>query len=321
MSATVPSEVLSSVMQRWQSLTLAVLLIWPFLATHYATGLITETLIFAIVAISLDLLIGYGGLVSFGHAAFFGLGAYGAVLFAVTLGLNPWIAIIAGVLTATVGATVIGFFCVRMRGVAFLMVTLAFAQLLYSGAVKWRWLTGGSDGIGGLSRPSLLWIDLADPIAMYLFTLAIFVICLYAMRRVISSQFGHALVGVRENEVRMRAIGCPTKTIKLVAFIVAGAFGGVSGALYGLYNGFVSPDSLSWSMSGMFILMVVLGGAGSLVGPAIGAGVFLLMKHLVSSQTQHWLLIVGIIFVFCVMFCRSGIYGLLDNYARRKNYR
>lgn len=312
------SDALGRILARWQYVMLAALLVWPFAVSHYATGLITETLIFAIAAMSLDLIMGYAGMVSFGHAAFFGLGAYGAVLLCVSVGLHPWFSLLGGVVVAAAGAAIIGFFCVRTRGVAFLMVTLAFAQLLYSGAVKWRWLTGGSDGIGGLTRPHVFGLSLDGPVTMYFFTLASFLVCLYLLRKLIGSQFGHALVGIRENETRMRAVGYRTRALRFVAFVVAGAFGGVSGSLYALLNGFVSPDALSWGMSGTFLLMVVLGGAHSLVGPAIGAAVFLLMKYFVSSQTTHWLSVVGIVFVLCVMFFRGGIFGLIDKMREDK---
>jgi branched-chain amino acid transport system permease protein len=280
----------------------------------YGLALITETLIFAIAAMSLDLLMGYGGLVSFGHAAYFGVSAYATVMLAVKLGFSPWIAAIAGVLLAALAAAAIGYFCVRMTGVAFLMLTLAFAQLIFSGAIKWRAI-GGSDGIGGLVKPRLAFWSLDDPIVLYLFTLASFTIALLAMRRLIDSQFGHALVGMRENETRMRAMGYPTRKIRWLTFVLSGTFAGVAGALYAFLTGFISPDALSWGMSGMLLLMVVLGGAGSLFGPAIGAAIFLLMKHFVSSHTQHWSLVVGIIFVCCVMFFQQGVWGVLRDKA------
>jgi len=310
MNAASPSKDL----YKWLAALALAIIIPVFFAGSYSLGLVTETLIFAIAAMSLDLLMGYGGLVSFGHAAFFGLGAYGTVLLAVKLGFSVWLSALCGISVAPVAAAAIGFFCGRMTGVAFLMLTLAFAQLIFSVGVKWRAI-GGSDGIGGLVKPEFLAWSLADPLTMYLFTLAIFALVLVAMRRLIASQFGHALVGIRENETRMRAMGFETRNIRLVAFILAGFFGSIGGALYAMFNGFVSPDALSWSMSGMLLLMVVLGGAGSLVGPAIGAGVFLLMKHFVSSHTQHWLLVVGVIFVGCVMFFRQGIWGMLKRQA------
>jgi branched-chain amino acid transport system permease protein len=203
---------------RWEYVALVCLVAWPFVASHYAIGLVTETLIFAIVAMSLDLLMGYGGLVSFGHAAFFGLGAYATVLLSVKLGFSPWLGVIAGVALSALGSGLIGYFCVRMSGVAFFMLTLAFSQLLYSGAIKWRWLTGGSDGVGGMQRPEAFGLALTQPMVMYFFALATLVVCLYLLRRIIASQFGHALVGLRENETRMRSMGYPTRALKLVAF-------------------------------------------------------------------------------------------------------
>ena len=283
----------------------------PLVLQTYGLDLLSEVLIFSIVAMSLDLLMGYGGLVSFGHAAFFGLGAYGTVVVSVKIGVSPWLGLLCGVALSTVGATLIGAFCVRMGGVAFLMLTLAFAQLLYSAAVKWRSLTGGSDGIGGLTRPELLGLPLSEPRIMYWFSLAVFVLVLAMMHRLIGAQFGRALVGLRENETRMRALGYNTQKIKLLTFVISGAFAGLGGSLYAFYNGFVSPDALSWGTSGTILLMVVLGGASSLVGPAIGAAVFLLFKSFVSSHTEHWLLVVGVTFVSCVMFFRQGIYGML----------
>jgi branched-chain amino acid transport system permease protein len=210
-----PSAAASS---RWKYGALVCLVAWPFVASHYAIGLVTETLIFAIVAMSLDLLMGYGGLVSFGHAAFFGLGAYATVLLSVKLGFSPWLGVIAGVALSALGSGLIGYFCVRMSGVAFFMLTLAFSQLLYSGAIKWRWLTGGSDGVGGMQRPEAFGLALTQPMVMYFFALATLVVCLYLLRRIIASQFGHALVGLRENETRMRSMGYPTRALKLVAF-------------------------------------------------------------------------------------------------------
>jgi branched-chain amino acid transport system permease protein len=296
----------------WVYAALAGAIAWPVFASQYSSGLLTEIYIFAIAAMSLDLLMGYGGLVSFGHAAFFGLGAYTTVIGAMKFGLDPWISVVLGVMLSAAISFAVGAMCVRMTGVVFFMLTLAFAQLFFSVAMKWRWITGGSDGIGGMLRPSIAGLSLGDPAVMYFVGLAAFVLSLVLLRLVINSQFGHALVGLRENEGRMRALGYPVTLIKLVAFTIAGLFAGFAGALYALYNGFVSPDSLSFGLSGTFLLMVVLGGAGSLTGPAIGAGVFLLMKQIISSHTEHWLSIVGIVFICCVMFFRGGIHGLIE---------
>jgi branched-chain amino acid transport system permease protein len=297
---------------------LMLLCLVPAVFSNYWTGVLTEVLVFAIAAMSLDLLMGFTGLVSFGHAAFFGLGAYVTVVLNVHFGIDAWATGGIGIAAATVSALVIGFFCVRMRGVAFLMLTLAFAQLLYSVSVKWRDVTGGSDGLGGLEKPRILGWSIAQPVPMYFVALFGFLLAFLVLRRLINSQLGHAFVGIRENELRMQAMGYSIQPLKLLSFTIAGGIGGASGSLYALYNGFVSPEALGWGTSGNLLLMVVLGGIGSLVGPAVGAAVFLLMKNIVSSHSEHWLLFVGIIFVSCVMFFRQGIYGILDRYLKLK---
>jgi branched-chain amino acid transport system permease protein len=313
-----PTRILGRRTAAWEYIGLIALAVWPLMSSQYGTGLVTEAFIFAIAAMSLDLLMGYGGLVSFGHAAFFGLGAYATVLIGVKLGLSPWLGLGAALIVSGAGAAVVGYLCMRVAGVAFFMLTLAFAQLFFSAAMKWRGITGGSDGVGGLARPEFFGLSLSDGTAMYFACLLAFVVSLILLRAVINSQFGHALVGLRENETRMRALGYPASRVKLVAFTIAGIFAGFAGGLHGIYNGFVSPDSLSFGLSGTFLLMVVLGGAGSLIGPAIGAAVFLLMKQIVSSHTEHWLLIVGIVFIACVMFFRGGLYALLEQSLRRR---
>ena len=300
------------------ALAVAAALVPLALLDGYGLATLTEVAIFAIVAASLDLLLGYTGLVSFGHAAFFGLGAYTTVLVSLDLDASPWLGLLAGVGVATIAAALIGVVSVRLNGISFFMVTLAFAQLLASGAVKWRTLTGGSDGIGGLMRPSVGPWDLASPQAMYLLAAALLLAAYLALRIVVGSQFGHALVGARENDLRMRALGYRTQALRLVAFILSGAVAGLGGALYAFYNGFVSPELLSWGTSGMLLLMVALGGKGTLLGPMLGALVYLLMQNVVSSQTEHWMLIVGIIFVACVLFFPDGLFGILQRLARRE---
>ncbi len=285
---------------------------------NYASSLGSEALIFAIAAMGLNILMGYTGLVSFGHAAYFGLGAYVTVILGVKVGLSAWIGAAAGIAVAALGALGIGALCVRVSGVAFFMLTLAFGQLLFAVAMKWRAATGGSDGIGGLARPHIFGFSLADPAVMYYVALASFVLMVLLLRHLIGSQLGHSFVGIRENETRMRAMGYPTRRLKLISFTIAGAVGGAAGSLYALFSGYVSPESVSWGTSGSLLLMTVLGGTGTLLGPAIGAAVFLLMRNLVSSHTEHWLLIVGLAFIACVMFFRQGIYGAALAWIRRR---
>jgi len=283
----------------------------PLFSGSYFLSFATEVLIFAIFAMSLDILLGYTGLMSFGHAAFFGLGAYTVVLLGAKYGLSLWLGLFAGIAVAAIGAVVIGVFCVRVKGIPFLMLTMAFAQLIYSVAVKWRDFTGGSDGVGGVVRPSLLSFSLDSPELMYLLILAFFVATYFALRRLVDSPLGKSFVGIRENEMRMRAMGYPTVKYKLLSFVISGAVAGMAGGLYAFFNEYISPDAVYWSASGDVLVMVTLGGAGSLVGPVIGVITFLGLKYFVSSTTQHWTLIIGIIFIFSVMYFPHGIYGAI----------
>lgn len=291
------------------TLALAAMLIYPLIVPEYPRTLISEVYIFAIFAMSLDILCGFTGLMSLGHAAFFGLGAYAVVVLGTLFNVDAWVGVAAGVLLAAGVAAFIGFFCVRASGITFLMLTLAFSQLVYSVALKWRDVTGGSDGIGIPSKPTFFGWDLSSSFAMYYMALVFFVLCYWGLRRLINSPLGHTFIGIRENEPRMQAIGYSTRTYKLISFIIAGTFAGFAGGLYAIYNGFVSPDAVYWSASGDILIMVMLGGAGTLIGPAFGAGVFLLMKNLVSSYSDHWMLIIGVVFVSCVLFFPGGIWG------------
>jgi len=281
------------------------------LAGDYTASLVAEVLVFAIFAMSLDLIVGYTGLMSFGHAAFFGLSAYTVTMLGVHLGVSGWIGLGAGVVLSTLAGLVIGFFCIRVSGISFLMLTMAFSQLLFSVAVKWRTMTGGTDGLPGFQRPTLFGWSLDDRAVLYWVILAGFVLSWWLLRRLIRSPLGSMMIGVRENEQRMRAIGYPVQRIKLVSFTVAGAFAGFGGGLYAFFNAFVSSDILHWVLSGDAVLMVILGGAGTITGPVIGAGIFLTLKHVISSMTEYWMLWVGVIFIACVMFMRQGVWGLV----------
>jgi branched-chain amino acid transport system permease protein len=295
---------------------IAALLVLPFLMSDYPRALVSEIFIFAIFAMSLDLLLGFTGLMSLGHAAFFGLGAYAVAVLGTQFGLNAWVGVVAGVGLAAACAALIGFFCVRTGGIPFLMLTLAFSQLIFTVALKWRDVTGGSDGIAVPEKPSFFGFDLSNSLTMYFMALLFFVLVYAGLRRLLNAPLGHAFVGIRENEQRMLAIGYPTRAYKLLSFTIAGALAGLAGGLYAIFNGFISSDALYWTASGDILIMTMLGGAGSLVGPAIGTAVFLLMKNVVSSYSEHWLSIIGITFICCVMFFPGGIWGML----RRLNW-
>jgi branched-chain amino acid transport system permease protein len=280
------------------------------LGARYALSTLTEVLIFALFAMSLDLLLGYAGLPSLGHAAFFGVGAYAAGLVALrtTPSLLVTLPVAAGVAAAVAAA--VGRLSVRASGVYLLMLTLAFAQVLYAAAHKWDPVTGGSDGLAGVPRPTLPGLDLGGPVPFYYATAAVALLGYWALRRIVGAPFGHALMGIRENEARMEAIGYDTRRYKVGAFALAGGFAGLAGALYVHYSGFVSPHELYWTQSGSVLLMVIVGGAGTLVGPALGAALVLLLQNFASSYTERWLMVMGVVFVAFVLFAPDGVAGV-----------
>ncbi|MGH7074528.1 MAG: ABC transporter permease [Stellaceae bacterium] len=290
---------------------LAALAIYPLLVADYQRSLVAELFIFAIFAMSLDLLVGYTGLMSLSHAGFFGIGAYAVIVLASRFGIEAWAGVVLGVVVAAVAAFLIGYFCVRTSGIAFLMLTLAFSQLIYSVALKWRSVTGGSDGMGLSDKPGFFGFNLEHALPMYFMAFVFFGLTFFALRRLVSSPLGRVFIGIRENEARMRAIGYATRRYKLAAFTIGGAFAGFAGGLYAIYNGYISPDAVYWTASGNVLIMVMLGGAGTLIGPALGAAGFLLMENLVSTYSEHWLLIVGVVFVASVMFFPGGVWGAL----------
>jgi branched-chain amino acid transport system permease protein len=311
---TIAPEIVSSNKTRLTALLILVAMIaLPFLVSSYPRQLVAEIYIFAIFAMSLDLLLGYTGLMSLGHAAFFGLGAYTVTILAAQFDVNAWLGVVAGVGVAGLGAAIIGFFCVRTAGISFLMLTLAFSQLIYSVALKWRDLTGGSDGIAMPDRPSFFGLSLSDSLTLYFMALVFFVLAYLGLRRLLQSPLGRAFIGIRENEPRMLAIGYRTRAYKLLSFVIAGSFAGFAGGLYAIFNTFISPDAMYWTASGDVLIMVMLGGAGTLIGPVIGTGLFLLMKNVVSSYSEHWMLIIGVVFIACVMFFPGGIWGTLQH--------
>jgi branched-chain amino acid transport system permease protein len=292
----------------------AALLLFPFVTPSiYLQNVLTEILIFAIFAMSLDLLIGYTGLVSFGHAAFYGIAAYTAGIIATRFTDNLFVTLGAGILAAGLLALPVGALSIRSSGIYFLMLTLAFSQMVYAAAWKWTWLTGGSNGLAGIPRPGLgiAALDLSSPTSFYYLIVLFFLGAYLALRRLVASPLGHSFVGVRENESRMRAVGYNTSRVKLASFVIGGLFAGLAGVLSSYYNGFVSPHDVYWTTSGHVMIMVIIGGAGTLVGPTFGAAFFLILQNVVSSYTDRWPLIMGATFIFFVLVARRGIVGIV----------
>lgn len=286
------------------------LCIVPVLFSNFYLSMITEILILGIFALSLNILLGFTGLVSLGHAAFFGVGAYSAGLAAKYLSNHLVITLLIAIVASIIVAFVIGYFCTRVSGFYFLMLTLAFSQMIYSAFHQWRF-AGGSNGLTGIPKPALTsTFSFSQPISLYFLILILFLIVIYAVNLFINSPSGNVLIGIRENETRMKAMGYNTKLYSLLSFVLAGGLGGIAGCLYSYFNGFVSPNELYWTMSGQVLIMVLVGGAGTIIGPILGAAFIVFLETIISSYTEIWMLIIGIVFILFVVFAPKGIVGL-----------
>ena len=283
----------------------------PFVSSFLLT-LLTQALIYAILAMSLDIILGYTGLASLGHAAYFGLGAYSVGILATRYGAGFAVALPAGVLVAVLVAAIFGLVALRATGVYFLMITLALGMVVWGLAHRWVTMTQGDNGISAIPRPDLgLPWSLSLSIPFYYFTLAGFLIAFSILRMIVRSPFGQTLVGIRESESRMRTLGYHVWLHKYIGFVIAGGFGGFAGVLWAYYNGFVSPVDLQLATSVEVLLMVALGGRGTLIGPALGAGIIVLLKNLVSVYTHRWLLILGAVYILTIVYAPEGILGAI----------
>jgi len=270
----------------------------------------TRILIFAIAATSLNLILGFGGMVSFGHAAFVGVGAYVAGLLMQSGLTSAWLALPAALLMAALFAGVMGAISLRTQGVYFIMITLAFAQMLYYLTVSLK-TYGGDDGFSLEGRFSLGWgLDMSQDKVFYEVVLVLAVLVFLAIHRLLNSRFGHALQAIRENETRMQAIGFAVYRYKLTAFVLSGAMAGLAGALLAHQGSFVSPSMMQWSQSGMLMVMVILGGVGHLFGGLVGAVVFLVLEELLSTYTIHWQLGLGAALLAVVLLAPNGLLSL-----------
>jgi branched-chain amino acid transport system permease protein len=290
----------------------------PFVAPPYAMTILVEALIFGLFAMSLDLLVGYCKLYSFGHAAAYGLGAYSAALLLINLHLPLPLGILLAVAVTTLIAVPIAWVCTRSTGVSFSMLTLAFAQLGYAMLFRFKEVTGGSDGLQGIPRPpgpfGVTWFQgKTGYFYLVLFCLlGSYLLC----RAIVRSPFGAVLAGIRENEAKTRALGYNTRRYKMATVVLAFAFGSLAGALFAPFAGFTSPELFFWLASGRVLIMVIVGGAGTLIGPILGGSFFLILEHELSRVTDLWPLFFGSVFIAFVMFAPQGIWGLLTSRLR-----
>ena len=289
------------------------------LGLDFYLSLANRIVVAAIAATSLNLVLGYGGLVSFGHAAFVGLGAYATGILVSEGVTSGWAHLGATLLVTGVAALVIGAISLRTRGVYFIMITLAFAQMLFylANSIKGY---GGDEGLNIRARSVLgagaFALDLKDPVACYEAGLVVLALTLVALARFVPSRFGRAVLAIRDDDVRAEALGFPTYRLKLVLFVVAGTLGGVAGALGVNQQGYVSPNVLHWTQSGTFMVMVILGGVASVWGGVIGAVVLLLLQEVLGAWTEYWAFWTGWVLLAVVLFARRGLAGLIEARAR-----
>lgn len=295
-------------------LLLAALAAWRF-SGYAGEDRLGEIAIWAIFAMSLDLLAGYAGLVSLGHALFFGLGAYAMASLALFFKWPPSLALLAGIAVAGLSALAVGAIVVRLAGVFFIMITLAFGQMGWAYFLRAHRF-GGIGGMSGVPQIDLGWLglDIANPADFALVAVVVAALVYLLLSLVTASPFGRMLVALHQNEHRAQALGLPVQRYKLAAFALAGALAGLAGALQAQRTGFVSPELLVWTTSGEVLIMVIVGGLGTLVGPAAGAALWVVLRHFLSDMTAYWMMAMGLFFVAVVLFAGGGLMGL----ARRR---
>ena len=316
----------------WALIVFLVAFCVPAAGSRFYTFVANDVVIWALFATSLNLLVGYTGLVSFGHAAYFGIGAYTTGILMKTAGAPFLVALAAAGIVAALCALVFGFFCVRLTRIYFAMLTLAFAQIVWAICFKWNEVTGGEQGMPEIPYPSFAWVErVANVLPVvggyrtsdyYYFTCLIVVgVSMWMLRRVVSSPFGRMLTTIRENAERAEFIGVNVRRYELAAFVVAGAFAGLAGGLFGIFNRGVFPDFAYWTKSSEVLIMTLLGGMGTFYGPAVGAFALIWLNQQIVSYTEYWPLILGLILVFLLFVFPGGLAGaaamLWQRLARR----
>ena len=306
----------------WFVLVLLALIALPFVANVFGEAfyiaLATRILIFALAATSLNLILGFGGMVSFGHAAFLGVGAYTVVILSQMGVVDAWVAWPTAMVVAGLFALLIGAVSLRTQGVYFIMITLAFAQMMYYLVVSFK-AYGGDDGMSLPARSRIGFLDMSNDAHFYYVTLLACVAVLVLIARVLNARFGHVLQAIRENEVRMQSLGYAVFRYKLCAFVMSGSLAGLAGALLANQSGFVSPAMMQWSQSGMLMMMVILGGVGHLYGGVWGAIVFLLLEEILSHFTIHWQLGLGALLLMVVLLLPNGLTSALTHLRKERS--
>lgn len=281
------------------------LAVLPYVLPNYHVSIATQVLIFAVLAMSIDILAGYTGRTPLGHGAIFGTATYVAIYWSTTLGGSPWAGMLVGVAAATAVAAIFALLAIRTSGVYFLLLTLALGMIVWGVCLRWTSVTGGENGIRGAVRPDFL----ATHTAFYYVVLAAVAVITFVMWRFVNSPFGLTLRGIRDSESRMRSLGYNVPLHLFVAFTVSGFFAGVAGAIYAMFNSFVSPSTVALTQSVAGLLMAITGGVGTLFGSFVGAAAIISLENFVSSYTERWLSVLGLMFVLIMVFAPEGIVG------------
>lgn len=304
---------------------LAMLTLLPFiLPNRFYISLVNEMLIYALLAMSLDVLFGYTGMLSFMHNAYLGISAYVVGLFLIHVAPSSlWLAFLVGIIGTSLIALPVGWVQVRTGGLAFALLTLAFGMMFFTVVWKWYSLTGGDDCLMGVPHPDITiggWVlgNTGNATVMYLFSLVIVVICFFLTWRIMHSPFGAVLKAIRENAERASFVGINVGKFKLLGWMLACALASVSGALFILYRGYIGPETMGAFAGGAVLMMVLLGGHGSLWGPTIGAAIFIFIQDYISTMTEHWDVFVGLVVVLLVLFMPRGVVGLGDYFIRSR---
>lgn len=293
----------------------------PYFLPTYWLMILSEILIMGLFALSFNLLLGYTGLLSFGHGAFFGVGAYTAALLLKYNFQNILLIFSAGILMAMLASSIVAYFSVKMDEIFFAMITLGFGMLFYTIGHNWTGVTGGSDGLPIFNLPFLnvfgLNLDFYTPKSMYFLIIICFFIGVSLLWSVINSPFGLMLKSLRENKNRVMFIGGDVKKMRGFAFILSGAVAGMAGVLFGLFNNMATPEFMHWSFSARPVIMAILGGSGTFLGPFVGAGIFFVLEQVVIKFTENWMFFLGLILVFIVLFFPKGVLGTILVYIRK----
>jgi branched-chain amino acid transport system permease protein len=297
--------VLSGKGRIWWIVALVVLCLVPLVLPRFYVYLLSIILLYGLLAMSNNFPLGFGGIYQLHHAVFYGIGAYGTALVITKSGLSPWLAFLIGPLVAAALSLIMGIICIRLSKLYFGMLQISLGSLVWAIVYRWYSFTGGDDGIHGVSVPDII----SSYQGAYYFTLVITGVCLYIMYRILKSPYGSALQGIRDNPVRSAMIGVNVKRHQLLALIIAGFFAGVAGTLFVVVDNTVFPDMMFWTLSMEVVIMCLLGGWLTFLGPMLGAAMIVLIRTFVSTYTVYWALVLGIIFMLVIFFLPNGVLG------------